>query len=597
MLVKSINSARSIGQSSSSEILTPEKEKKENASAKLWVYTKKYGETLSTLKPGFEDEAAEKIQGEYKIEVPRAVTNMCKEIRSLGGRALLVGGSVRDAVISQELEDFDLEPKDFDLEVYGLEPETLDLVLHENFKEVKTEGKAFAVLKVSVEELKEHLDISIPRRESKTGEGHKGFTIEGDPTMNISEAALRRDLTINSLAYDPLNETLYNSYNGVEHIRQRKIEVTDEQVFQEDPLRVLRIMQFASRFEFEVSETTSVLCKEMVWRGDLDTLPSERVTEELRKLFEKGRKPSIGLNFALEVGIVERYWPEVHALVGIPQERDWHPEGDVWTHTLQTVNAAALIADRENLSDEDRLVLGLAALTHDFGKPATAVFKDGHWRSHGHEAAGVEPAERFLNRFNFSKNVKSKVLAFIPDHLAPKYFWDQEVKHGTYMRRAVNRLADRLGKAGTDIYKLSLLAEADQRGRNPDPEGTLNPLSRGEVSELDEWQTWLKEKAEKLEVMRNAPKQLLYGRDLLEALSLDKGGIWVGCVLKAVRGDQLDAQITSSEEALEKGLHYNKLFGEIVQEVADQEGMKEEEVWSRLDSYGDPRVVLAHGLN
>lgn len=572
------------------EILTPEKVKAEDAPTQLWVWTKKYGETVSTLKPGFEREAR-KIEGEYSIEVPHEVMDICREVNSLGGKALLVGGCVRDAVISVEVLGFDLEPKDFDIEIYGLSPQTLSLVLETKFGDVRTEGESFAVLKIPVEGLPEPIDASIPRRESKSGKGHKGFTIEGDPTMSISEAALRRDLTINSLAYDPLTETLYDAYNGVEHIKEGVIEVTNEEAFQEDPLRVLRVMQFASRFEFGISGNTLKLCKEMIQRGDLDELPSERITEEVKKLFTKGRKPSIGLEFAREAGIVERYWPEMHAMVGVEQDEQWHPEGDVWRHTLQVVDSSAQIAERERLSKDDRLVLTLASLAHDFGKPATTEFKDGTWKAHGHEAAGVEPTQEFLDRFDLPNDIKKKVVALVPDHLAPKYFWEQEVKHGVDMRKAVNRLANRLGKGDTNIYMISLLAEADQCGRNPDS-SSMEPLSRDQVAELEAWQTWLNNKATELRVTEKPPERLLNGRDLLVQLPERRGGVWLGCVLDAVYADQLDGEVLSEQDALSQGLRYMELFSGVVGTLAEKEAVDERQIWGKLRRYEDPRVIL-----
>jgi tRNA nucleotidyltransferase (CCA-adding enzyme) len=191
--------------------------------------------------------------------------------------------------------------------------------------------------------------------------------------MPIREAALRRDVRMNSCAYDPLTETLYDPFDGTDNVRRKLIEVTDPVTFQEDPLRILRIMQFAGRFGFEVGEATKALCRQMVERGDIDTLSMDRIAKEMKKLILKSKVPSCGLRFALEIGIVEKYWPELHALIGVKQEPGWHPEGDVWTHTLQVMDAAVLVANQAGLNDRDREILLWASLTHDLGKPVTTT--------------------------------------------------------------------------------------------------------------------------------------------------------------------------------------------------------------------------------
>jgi len=569
---------------SSNQILTPEKVRRENPPTMLWVRTGKYGETRSVLKPGYERGSKEILNG-YDIEVPDKIMSLAQEVRNLGGKALLVGGCVRDLVISKE-RALNLKPKDFDVEVYGLSQETLRLILETNFGEVKTEGKSFAVIKLPSGNHDEPYDISIPRRDSKVASGHTGFDIKGDPTMDIKEAASRRDITINSLAYDPLNKTLYDAFEGAEHIKEGLIEITDEKTFQEDPLRVFRVMQFAARFDFQVSERALKLCRQMVKEGQLDELSTDRITEELKKLIVKGIKPSIGLNFAKEAGIVERYWPELNALINIPQEDEWHPEGNVWKHTLQTIDAAAKIADREKLDENDRLTLVFSSLLHDTGKPLTTKIMGGRVRSYGHEAAGIKPTSRFFERFNLPVDVKRKVLALIPVHLSPKFYWDQEVNKGIEMKNAIRRLADKLGKEGANIYMLSLLAEADQRGRNSQDS---TPLDRSQVKNLEGWQNWLIEKAQKLDVKDKAPAPILNGKDILEKIGTKNGGIWIGCMLKAVQMDFLDGTLSGKSEALEKALEYLNTFEKIVNALSQQYSLTPRAIWEKVVNLEDPR--------
>jgi tRNA nucleotidyltransferase (CCA-adding enzyme) len=590
-------------------ILTPEIVSRENGPDRIYAHTSKYGETISTLKPGFESKV-DKFEGTYEVDVPEEVLKVCKEIYGIGGRALLVGGSVRDAVISTEFPDMKLKPKDFDLEIYGVSPEQLQLILETTFGSEKLDavGEAFEILKVKIDGWEEPLDFSIPRRDSKTGEGHRGFSVQGDPTMTIDEASLRRDLTINSVAYDPLTKTLYDAYGGVKDIKNGMIEVTDIATFQEDPLRVMRIMQFSARFGFEISERTRKLCKQMVERGDLDALPRERIAEEVKKLLTKGEKPSIGLEFAHEIGFIQRYWPELAALSGVPQEKDWHPEGDVWIHTLQVVDAAVEIANREiksgKLSKEDKVVLVAAALCHDLGKPATTEFIEGSYRSRGHEPAGVIPTREFLERIFGNPNareiskVTKKVLPLIAEHLKPKEFWENEVKRGIDQTNAIRRLAKRLSDGhrktyadggDSNIYMLSLLAEADQRGRNG--EGT-NFLQRDQVSELEDWQSWLLRRSTELKVEQKPLQMLLTGKLFLESSGHKKGGPWVGAVLRAVYEDQLDGKVTSLEEALASGNAYYETFSQKVQNESEHRKLPAITVWENIVRLEDPRTYL-----
>jgi tRNA nucleotidyltransferase (CCA-adding enzyme) len=592
-----------------SSILNPKEEDKLPPPDKLYVYTKKYGETISTLKPGFEA-SVEKYERVYEIEVPEEVMNICQEINGLGGRALLVGGSVRDAVITTEHPELSLKPKDFDLEVYGLSADQLELVLTATFgrERIDSVGKAFGILKVKIADWDEPLDFSIPRRDSKTGSGHTGFAITGDPTMTIDEAALRRDLTVNSIAYDPLSKTVYDAFHGIEHIKSKKIEVTDVEAFQEDPLRVLRIMQFAARFEFGISENTKELCRQMVERGDMDELPRERIAEEIKKLFTKGIRPSIGLEFTNEIGFVERYWPELNSLKGVPQEKEWHPEGDVWTHTMQVVDAAVDVANREiesgRMAKEDKLVLVLGALTHDFGKPETTQFIEGAFRARGHEQAGVEPARQFVERIFGDHNAKDiseitkKILPMVSDHLKPKEYWENEVNKKIDQTNAIRRLSNRLQSGdkksypdggNCSIYMLAMVAEADQRGRN----GEDNIfLKREEVTELEEWQSWLLEKSKLLKVDQKPPEKYLTGKLFLQNAHLQEGGPWLGAILDMVYADQLDGKLSTEEEALAIGQAYLETVSSKVKEESTGDKNRERKIWENIRKMDDPREYL-----
>lgn len=423
------------------------------------------------------------------------------------------------------------------------------------------------------------------------GRKHTDFEIKGDREMRISEASIRRDLTFNSLAYDPLTETVFDPFGGVEDIKQKKIDITNAEAFQEDPLRVLRIMQFAARFEFDVTDKAKKLCREMVERGDLDHLPVERVTEELKKLLLKGKRPSIGFEFAREVGIVEKYWPEMHALVGVQQEFDWHPEGDVWNHTMQVVDAAIEIAKREELSNEGRLVLALGAICHDLGKPSKTEFQDGKWRARGHEQAGVEPSRNFLSRFNIATHIKAQVLSLVPEHMNPKAYWDMDVNQGANMNKALLRMADRLQKnGGATMFLLGLLVESDQRGRNGEEQ---QHLARYNVANLDEWQGWFNQRITELQIVESAVDNLLDGKLLMHELGV-KSGTWIGVLLKVVYIYQLNQEVRTQNEALAKAKKYFELFKKHVlsRMHCNFDDKKAYDYWKKIKEMEDPREVL-----
>lgn len=229
--------------------------------------------------------------------------------------AVIVGGYVRDLHLG-------LHPKDADVEVYGVAPAKLKELLERLFGSTKDVGEAFGIIKIPLESGLE-LDVSIPRRESKVGKGHTGFLVDSDPSMTIKDAALRRDFTVNALAMDPVTGVVYDPYGGLEDLKNKVLRVTDAERFQDDPLRVLRAMQFIARLGFTVDAKSEELMREMVGRGDLEELARERVTEEFEKLLFKGVRPSVGIKFARKNGIIEAVFSKAHVT-------NW----DDWSNTL-----------------------------------------------------------------------------------------------------------------------------------------------------------------------------------------------------------------------------------------------------------------------
>jgi len=449
--------------------------------------------------------------------IPEKVLNLSRAVGEGGGRALLVGGCVRDVLMGQK-------PKDWDLEVYGIEPTALREML-DRYGPVNVVGEAFTVYRLGNE-----LDVSMPRRERKAGRGHRGFVIEGDPAMTIEEATRRRDFTINAILQNPLSGEIIDPFDGRTDLARGILRAVAVETFPEDSLRVLRAAQFAARFEFQIHPETVELCRTM----DLSDLPSERVWGEMEKLLLLSVRPSIGLGWLHAMGALDRLFPEIKRLVEVPQDPEWHPEGDVFVHTRLVVDRARELID--DLPYPKQVTVMLAALAHDFGKPPTTEFLEGRWRSRGHEEAGVLPTEEFLDRLNVHTlagyNVRAQVVALVRDHLKPGEFYKKrdEVGDGAFRRLA--------RKCELDL--LYRVAKADSLGRN------------AEWVPREEWYTaeaqdWFIERARELDVEHQPPAPFLLGRHLIE-LGLEPGPR-MGEITRAVYEMQLDGRVHDVEAA------------------------------------------------
>ena len=419
-----------------------------------------------------------------------------------------------------------IQPKDWDLEVYGLEPATLRAIL-DRFGSVNVVGEAFTVYKIGSD-----LDVSLPRRERKSGRGHRAFVIDGDPTMSVEEATLRRDFTVNAILQDPLTDELIDPFHGSADLKNGVLRAVSSDTFSEDSLRVLRAAQFAARFQFQIDEATVALCRQI----DLSDLPPERIWGEIEKLLLLAERPSLGFQWLQKLTALERLFPEIASLIDVPQDPEWHPEGDVFIHTLLTIDRARELI--EGLSYPRRVTVMLAAVAHDFGKPPTTAFLEGRWRSRGHEEAGVAPTESFLNRLNVHTiegyDVRTQVIALVREHLKPGEFYKkkEEVGDGAFRRLA--------RKCELDL--LYRVASADSLGRNAE----WVPREKWYDAEAQEW---FIARAKELEVTQAAPNPILLGRHLLE-LGVEPGPA-MGELTRAVYEMQLDGRVTNLQEAIE----------------------------------------------
>jgi len=427
----------------------------------------------------------------------------------------LVGGCVRDALLGEPV-------KDFDLEVFGLDYRQLVETLS-RWGRADLVGRSFGVLKLSTSE--GTFDFSLPRRDSKIGSGHRGFAIEVVPELTPAEAASRRDFTINSLMYDLRRGKLIDPHGGRADLERRILRHTSP-AFVEDPLRVLRGMQFVARFDLTAAPETLDLCRKIVTAHD--QLAPERRRDEWLKWAALSRIPSKGLLFLDESGWLVHY-PELGAMKGVPQDPEWHPEGNVWAHTGYCLDAMASEPGWQNADQKTRIVLMLTMLLHDIGKATTTHAEIRHGReriiSPGHEIESARMAHAFFDRVDLPLAFRDRIVPLVSNHMA--HYSDPTA-------RAVRRLATRLHPAS--IRELGMVMTADASGRPPLPK------------RIPEAVTALLNRAAELELREKAPQPILLGRHLIE-----RGwapGPCFGRILQAAFEAQLDGDFHDLPTAL-----------------------------------------------
>ncbi len=495
------------------------------------------------------------------------VLKICEAVRDAGGRAMLVGGCVRDRLLG-------FESKDFDLEVYHLEPSRLRKIL-QSLTQVNTVGEHFAVYKLAfypsndaqnsdkdersqisedesfpslrpqisnlnsqgkrddtellvadpghgtpdstLRNVRVEIDVSIPRRESKSGRGHRSFVIEGDPDMTFAEASRRRDFTINAIMQDPLTDEIVDPFGGVADLHQRILRAVAADTFIEDSLRVLRAVQMTARFAMSIETQTIELCRSI----DLSDLPHERIWGELEKLFLLANRPSIGLQIALELGALDKLFPQICSLAAYQlnnsqavdkQSNESLIKDDTFEYTKNRVDEAAKLT--RDLLKEKRLTVMLAALCQNVIAPP---FDEN------------EPVIRVMDKLGLHTiagyDVREQVLSLVREQAKPRQFYEGRActTDGDF-----RRLAQRV-----DMNLLYLLAKADR-------------VARGYVS--TEGEEWFKDNIQALNLENGPPVPILMGRHLLEAGI--QPGPQMGEILRRIYDLQLDGVVTSLEEAI-----------------------------------------------
>ena len=436
---------------------------------------------------------------------------IARAVKDEGGRALFVGGWVRDRLLG-------IPSKDVDVEVFAVPAARLREIL-QRFGSLNVVGESFTVFKVA------DVDVALPRRDSKVAAGHRGFEVTGDPSMSIEEAARRRDFTVNAVAWDPLGEEYLDPFDGRTDLLERKLlRAVDPRTFADDSLRVLRGVQFAGRFDLEMDPGTMELCR----RLPLDDLPAERVWGEVEKLLLRAPRPSRGFELALELGVIDRLFPEMRAMVGCPQEPEWHPEGDVWVHTLMVIDQARTRID--DLDKPKQVTVMLGAVCHDLGKPPTTAVIDGRIRSMEHEQEGVPPTLALLDRLNVHSiggfDVRGQIVGIVANHLAPNAFFKSKTPVGD---GAFRRLSQKV-----DLELLARVAESDCLGRT----------GKFDCSGI----RWFIDRARALGVEHAPPEPIVKGRHLLQ-LGVPPGP-GMGRLLKEIYERQLDGRVTTLDDGL-----------------------------------------------
>src|SRR3990167_6087210 len=428
------------------------------------------------------------------------INKIVKEIDSAGGASYLVGGAVRDLFL-------DIPTKDIDIEVHGINLDKLSDLLGK-FGPVDLVGKSFGVLKLHGLDV----DLSVPRRDSS---GRKP-KVEFDPNMSIEEAFKRRDLTINSMGINLITEELVDPFNGLEDLKNKILCATDPEFFVEDPLRFYRVMQFISRFELTQDQELDEICKKI----DISKVSRERIESEFEKLLLKSARPSLGIRWLEKIGRLKEVLPELYDTVGVEQNPEYHPEGDVFEHSMQTLDEAAKLVRNK----EDVLILLYAALCHDLGKPGTTKFENEKIRSIGHDRAGVDKTKFMLKRITHNKDLITTVSLLVKYHMSPLLFVKMNAGLAAY-----KRLANKLSPY-TNLKMLTLLSIADKMGRVGDSLHEFNP---------DEINKFIK-KAEEANVYEGIEKPVLLGKDLLDVV---EPGPKLGEMVKEAYKIQIDENI------------------------------------------------------
>ena len=447
-----------------------------------------------------------------------------------GGIPYLVGGTVRDLILKKD-------PKDIDIEVHQTTISDLEKVLN-SFGHVRVVGKKFGVLRIDGIDI----DWSLPRKDSK---GRKP-SVEIDPGMTIDFALRRRDLTMNAMAIDlrdllkqkkiDLSQSLIiDPYDGLKDLKNNVLRVVNEELFLEDPLRFFRVMQFIGRFEIMPDEELNKICKKMDL-CDFTTgkfVSKERIFEEIKKLFLKSKRPSLAFRWLKNISRLKDIFPEIYALIGVEQKKEYHPEGDVFEHTMQSIDAAAEF--KEYYDENEKLLIMFSVLCHDFGKPETT---DKDLSCKGHEKTGVDIAKKFLKRITNNRILIESVSKLVLYHMRPPLLIEEKSKLKAYKRLAIKLYPQ------VNMRQLAIVSLVDQMGRKMKNIELLSECYNSNIHYKEKFDGFLK-MAKRAKIDKGPEKPVLLGKHILDVV---EPGPQMGKILKKAYEIQIEDDVQDIEE-------------------------------------------------
>ncbi len=428
------------------------------------------------------------------------------------GRIYEVGGAVRDRLLYHRPSAYDR-----DYVVTGIEYDDLSRILRRH-GQVNLVGRSFGVIKFTqpIDGKPHTFDITLPRTEHSTGAGHRDFEVTYDASLSIEADLVRRDFTVNAMAYELGDDVLIDPLDGQADLRNKTLRMVYPESFRDDPLRMMRAIQFAARFDFTIEPQTFAAMQEQA--PLITTVSAERIADEFRKLMERAEKPSIGLRLMERSGLLEQVLPELEACVGVDQPGPFHAY-DVFEHTLKAIDACPM-----------EFRVRMAALFHDINKPQSKrlVDRDGEPGAtfYGHEVQGARTARRVMERLRFSRELTRQVVTLVERHM----FTTDVTPKG--MRRLVRRVGVPL------IFDLLDLRRADVAAQG----------MGGKTDDVDQFEREIRD-----ELDRKPPFSLrdlvLHGDDIMRLFSIPAGRE-VGVILDYLMEQVLDDPANNTEEKL-----------------------------------------------
>ncbi|MDP1784725.1 MAG: HD domain-containing protein [Sulfuricurvum sp.] len=447
------------------------------------------------------------------IQRYQILTPLIQHLSHHGITPIFVGGCVRDHLLGKESLDIDIE-------LYGINDSTSLPNILKPFGKINEVGKSFGVYKFHHKGYS--IDLSLPRTENKSGRGHKGFEVQTYSDLDFVTASVRRDFTINAIGYNPLTQTLLDPHNGTSDLHAKRLRCVDPCTFVQDPLRVLRAVQFVARFELTCDPELLTLCAQMIEKGALEELPKERIFEELKKLFLLASKPSIGMELLRQMGGLPFFTP-LDLYENTPQDPASHPEGNVWIHTLMALDVMASLRTGDPKRDLTRM---FAVLLHDCAKPITTIIENGKLNAPRHAQMGVEIGRVFLEKITDEHALREEVLPLIRYHGA--------------VRKLHHAPASEILRLSTHVCIEDLIpvSQADFLGREFNGTAPTH-FHAGE---------WLYSEASRLGVLSAGPEPLIMGRDLID-MGLTPNERFKEILHRSYEA-QLDQQFFTKEEAI-----------------------------------------------